>query len=202
MRAIVGVQAFSLSGNKLKLELQHLLFATFFRGKFFLQFRVFAANLPFMRFIGNVIEKIAAAIPSGSSSPKARSRAFCRRRGSSMRCGSARPSCWASPRKIQDSRGGPGHPARRPPHHQPATSEDTDNFARRFHSLRREKGLRATEAREAMLQPNYYGAMMLAMHQADGCISGASPHHRQRAASAVPDHQGSRRTSRPRRAAW
>ncbi|MEI6193461.1 MAG: phosphate acyltransferase, partial [Verrucomicrobiota bacterium] len=56
----------------------------------------------------------------------------------------------------------------------PAISEDTENFARRFHSLRREKGLRATEAREAMLQPNYYGAMMLAKHQADGCISGAS----------------------------
>jgi phosphate acetyltransferase len=34
--------------------------------------------------------------------------------------------------------------------------------------------MRAPEAREAMLQPNYYGAMMLAMHQADGLISGAS----------------------------
>ena len=56
----------------------------------------------------------------------------------------------------------------------PATSEDLDNFARRFHALRREKGLRATEAREAILQPNYYGAMMLAMHQADGLVSGAS----------------------------
>jgi phosphate acetyltransferase len=56
----------------------------------------------------------------------------------------------------------------------PAKSEDTENFAKRFHALRREKGLRATEAREAMLQPNYYGTMMLAMHQADGVISGAS----------------------------
>jgi phosphate acetyltransferase len=56
----------------------------------------------------------------------------------------------------------------------PAESEDLDNFARRFFRLRREKGLRATEAREAMLQPNYYGTMMLAMHQADGLISGAS----------------------------
>jgi len=56
----------------------------------------------------------------------------------------------------------------------PAESEDTENFVKRFHSLRREKGLRATEAREAMLQPNYYGTMMLAMHQADGVISGAS----------------------------
>jgi len=56
----------------------------------------------------------------------------------------------------------------------PAESEDLENFVKRFHSLRREKGLRATEAREAMLQPNYYGTMMLAMHQADGVVSGAS----------------------------
>src|ERR1017187_774964 len=56
----------------------------------------------------------------------------------------------------------------------PADSEDLGNFATRFHALRREKGLRANEAREAMLQPNYYGTMMLAMHQADGVISGAS----------------------------
>ncbi len=56
----------------------------------------------------------------------------------------------------------------------PAQSEDLDNFARRFYALRREKGMRATEAREAMLQPNYYGSMMLAMHQADGLVSGAS----------------------------
>jgi phosphate acetyltransferase len=56
----------------------------------------------------------------------------------------------------------------------PPSSEDLDNFARRFYALRREKGMRVNEAREAMLQPNYYGAMMLAMHQADGLISGAS----------------------------
>ena len=56
----------------------------------------------------------------------------------------------------------------------PAQSEDLENFTKRFYSLRREKGLRITEAREAMLQPNYYGTMMLAMHQADGVISGAS----------------------------
>ena len=56
----------------------------------------------------------------------------------------------------------------------PAASEDLENFAHRFYRVRREKGLRQTEAREAMLQPNYYGAMMLAMHQADGLVSGAS----------------------------
>ena len=56
----------------------------------------------------------------------------------------------------------------------PETSEDLENFSKRFYSLRREKGLRAAEAREAMLQPNYFGTMMLAMHQADGVVSGAS----------------------------
>ena len=56
----------------------------------------------------------------------------------------------------------------------PAQSEELENFAKRFLSLRREKGIRATEAREAVLQPNYFGTMMVAMHQADGLISGAS----------------------------
>ncbi|EEF61828.1 phosphate acyltransferase [Pedosphaera parvula] len=56
----------------------------------------------------------------------------------------------------------------------PAESEDLDSFVRRFESLRRLKGLRSHEAREAMLLPNYYGAMMVAMHQADGMISGTN----------------------------
>ena len=56
----------------------------------------------------------------------------------------------------------------------PAASEDLENFATRLYRIRREKGLRQTEAREAMMQPNFYGAMMLAMHQADGLVSGAS----------------------------
>ncbi len=56
----------------------------------------------------------------------------------------------------------------------PAESEDLDNFARRFEALRRNRGLKAQEAREAMLLPNYYGAMMVAMHQADGLVSGTN----------------------------
>src|SRR3989440_4751918 len=56
----------------------------------------------------------------------------------------------------------------------PAESEELDNFAHRFEILRRSKGLKAIEAREAMLQPNYFGAMMVAMHQADGFVSGTS----------------------------
>lgn len=56
----------------------------------------------------------------------------------------------------------------------PAESEDLDNFARRFEILRRSKGIQFQEAREAMLKPNYFGAMMVAMHQADGLVSGSN----------------------------
>ena len=34
--------------------------------------------------------------------------------------------------------------------------------------------MKGFEARDAMLQPNYFGAMMLAMHQADGFVAGAN----------------------------
>jgi phosphate acetyltransferase len=56
----------------------------------------------------------------------------------------------------------------------PAQSEDLEMFTKRFEFLRRVKGVQGKEAREAMLNPNYYGAMMLALHQADGYVSGAN----------------------------
>src|SRR5436190_5809551 len=56
----------------------------------------------------------------------------------------------------------------------PTENEDLDNFARRFELLRRYKGMKSFEAREAMMQPNYFGAMMVAMHQADGFVSGTN----------------------------
>jgi phosphate acetyltransferase len=56
----------------------------------------------------------------------------------------------------------------------PAESEDLENFSRRFEILRRYRGMKSFEARDAMLQPNYFGAMMVAMHQADGFVSGAN----------------------------
>src|SRR4051812_4064115 len=56
----------------------------------------------------------------------------------------------------------------------PEESEELENFTQRFEALRRSKGMKATEAREAMMQPNYFGAMMVAMHQADGFVSGTN----------------------------
>src|SRR2546427_12903752 len=38
----------------------------------------------------------------------------------------------------------------------PAESEELDNFTRRFETLRRSKGMKGLEAREAMMQPNYF----------------------------------------------
>ncbi len=56
----------------------------------------------------------------------------------------------------------------------PPESPDLDSFVHRFESLRRFKGIQEKEAREAMIKPNYFGAMMVAMHQADGVVSGTS----------------------------
>jgi phosphate acetyltransferase len=56
----------------------------------------------------------------------------------------------------------------------PAESPDLDSFARRFEMIRRSKGIKEQEAREAMSKPNYFGAMMVGMRQADGLVSGTN----------------------------
>jgi phosphate acetyltransferase len=56
----------------------------------------------------------------------------------------------------------------------PAESEELENFAKRFELLRKFKGIKEREARETMIKPNYFGAMMVAMHQADGLVSGTN----------------------------
>src|SRR5580698_6446915 len=56
----------------------------------------------------------------------------------------------------------------------PEQSEDLEPFIKRYELLRRLKGVQSKEARDAMLNPNFYGAMMVAMHQADGFVSGTN----------------------------
>lgn len=56
----------------------------------------------------------------------------------------------------------------------PAESEELDNFSHRYERIRRLKGIQVTEARQAMAQPNYFGAMMVGMRQADGLVSGTN----------------------------
>lgn len=54
----------------------------------------------------------------------------------------------------------------------PPDSDELELFADRFYKLRREKGLQPEEARKAMLQPHYFAAMMVALHRADGIVTG------------------------------
>src|SRR5437016_4013716 len=56
----------------------------------------------------------------------------------------------------------------------PIESEELPNFTKRFELVRRFKGIKEKEAREVMLKPNYFGAMMVAMHQAVGLVSGTN----------------------------
>ncbi len=56
----------------------------------------------------------------------------------------------------------------------PAESEELPGFVERYKFLRRLKGVTNEDAREIMTRPNYFGAMMVAMHQADGVISGTN----------------------------
>lgn len=56
----------------------------------------------------------------------------------------------------------------------PSQSEELEGFAHRFERLRRYKGIDENEAMETMRKPNYFGAMMVAMRQADGLVSGTS----------------------------
>ena len=56
----------------------------------------------------------------------------------------------------------------------PEESPDLESFARIFRLLARPRGLKAMEAREAMRNPNFFGAMMVAMRQADGMVTGTN----------------------------
>ena len=126
-----------------------------------------------MRFIGNIIEKLQRhpkriVFPEGAE-PRVLQAA---RQFSSLRLGA--PILLGDRTRIKELAQDLNISLEGVRVVNPAESEDLDNFARRFAALRRTKGLKPPEAREAILQPNYFGAMMLAMHQADGLVSGTS----------------------------
>lgn len=56
----------------------------------------------------------------------------------------------------------------------PKDSNERSNFCERYSRLRKLKGVQLDEAQAIMAQPNYFGAMMVAMHQVDGLVSGTS----------------------------
>ena len=55
----------------------------------------------------------------------------------------------------------------------PATYPDLDGFVEEFMALRRHKGITEAEAREAMLNPLYFAAMLVRRDRADASVAGA-----------------------------
>jgi phosphate acetyltransferase len=126
-----------------------------------------------MRFIGSVIEKLQRhpkriVFPEGTE-PRVLQAA---RQFHSLRLGA--PILVGDRTRIKDIAGALSVSLEGIRIINPAESDDLENFARRFEVLRRYKGMKSLEARDAMLQPNYFGAMMVAMHQADGFVSGTN----------------------------
>lgn len=126
-----------------------------------------------MRFIGGVIEKLQRhpkriVFPEGTE-PRVLQAA---RQFHSLRLGV--PILLGDRTKIKDAAAALNVSVEGVRIIHPAASEDLDSFARRFELLRRSKGIKLAEAREAMHQPNYFGAMMVAMNQADGFVSGTN----------------------------
>src|SRR5216117_2064268 len=126
-----------------------------------------------MRFIGSIIEKLQRhpkriVFPEGTE-PRVLQAA---RQFYSLRLGV--PILLGDRTKIKEAAERLNVPLEGVRMLNPEESEELDSFARRFELLRRYKGVREREACEAMIKPNYFGAMMVAMHQADGLVSGTN----------------------------
>ncbi|MCU0784079.1 MAG: phosphate acyltransferase [Verrucomicrobia bacterium] len=126
-----------------------------------------------MRFIGTVIEKLQRhpkriVFPEGTE-PRVLQAA---RQFHALRLGA--PILLGDRTKVKEAAAALNIPLKGIRVINPAGSEELENFTRRFVALRRGKGIKRTEARAALLQPNFFGAMMVAMHQADGLVSGTT----------------------------
>jgi phosphate acetyltransferase len=56
---------------------------------------------------------------------------------------------------------------------QPGTSDKFEHYVQTYHELRKSKGMNIDEARDKMLDPTYYGTMMVHLDDADGMVSGS-----------------------------
>lgn len=126
-----------------------------------------------MRFIGSVIEKLQRhpkriVFPEGAE-PRVLQAA---RQYSALRLGV--PILLGDRTQIKEAAANLNVPLEGVRIIDPEHSEDLTLFIRRYEMVRRFKGVEEKEARDAILKPNYYGAMMVAMHQADGLVSGTS----------------------------
>ncbi len=55
----------------------------------------------------------------------------------------------------------------------PAKSAFTDDFVQAFYEMRKKKGMTMDQARDTMLNPLFFGSMMVKMDKADGEVAGA-----------------------------
>ncbi|MGH9325958.1 MAG: NADP-dependent malic enzyme [Terriglobia bacterium] len=60
---------------------------------------------------------------------------------------------------------------------EPSAASRFEEYAEELYRLRRRRGVTRSEARELMLNPNYFGAMMLELGDADGFVAGVSQHY-------------------------
>jgi len=60
---------------------------------------------------------------------------------------------------------------------EPARSNRFDEYVEEFYRLRQRRGVTRREAREIMLNPNHFGAMMVHVGDADGLVAGVSQHY-------------------------
>ena len=56
----------------------------------------------------------------------------------------------------------------------PENSEKTEQYAKALYELRKDKGMTEEQAKELILDPVYYGMMMVKLDDADGLVSGAN----------------------------
>ena len=56
---------------------------------------------------------------------------------------------------------------------EPENSEKTNVYAEKLYELRKHKGMTLEEAKKLILDPVYYGMMMVKLNEADGLVSGA-----------------------------
>jgi len=60
---------------------------------------------------------------------------------------------------------------------EPETSPRLDAYVQEFYRLRQRHGVTLSEARDQMLNPNYYGAMMVHLDDAEGFLAGVAQHY-------------------------
>jgi malate dehydrogenase (oxaloacetate-decarboxylating)(NADP+) len=60
---------------------------------------------------------------------------------------------------------------------EPEKSPRFKDYVEEYYRLRQRRGVTRSEAREQMLNPNYFGAMMVHMDDADGFLAGVSQHY-------------------------